>query len=185
MKQDLDSENFKIWPFREEGQRQDGEKNNGGIDLVVHPEQIDKIHEATPTNGLRQLLQYLNREAGGLQSLGCAAGLDGDRYFSYFEFTLRDRNLAQVESWPQQFERRWLDWTDYAEVQAPGLGSALRGSGTMEYREFAFRGSAPQLLVTLYSWTQSEADHAQYFSYLLRFFEDLENDLEWRRCHAP
>lgn len=92
MKQDNDSNHFKRWPYIPE-LRDDGDHNNGGIDLITHPDRVSLIHEATEDNGLRPLLVELNKPGGRFMSLGCASGLDGS-YDSYVEFTLRDHSLA-------------------------------------------------------------------------------------------
>lgn len=74
MKEDINSAAFKGWPFSAEERREDGEINNGAINLVLYPEKIDLIHEATEKNGLRQLLLYLNRDDGAFITLGCSYG---------------------------------------------------------------------------------------------------------------
>jgi hypothetical protein len=173
MNKTIDTDSFSVWPFRSQPRRdEDGEINNGGIDLIKNPERIDEIHEATIENGMHAVLAYLNGEVGRFMTLGCAAGMDGPAYYSYLELTLRDKQLAMLESWPFSFEAKWKSWVEREGQENPLLAQALKNSVVLEYRAFSFRDGEPQYLVTIYSKALDELDHQKLYAWVLLFFQE-------------
>lgn len=171
MKQDFDSDHFKRWPYIPE-LREDGNNNNGGIDLIEHPERITLIHEATDENGLRPLLIEMNKPGGQFMSLGCASGMDGT-YDSYIEFTLRDHERALSIDAVHAFDLAWNDWvkSKYPDYAAPILANVV-----LAYRSFSLRGSEPQYLITAYHRATEESTHRQLvelFHLFLHEFQEL------------
>ncbi|MDT9643116.1 hypothetical protein [Pseudomonas sp. JV245A] len=173
MKQDFDTGNFQRWPYIPE-RRDDGDHNNGAIDLVADPDRIGEIHEATDANGLRPLLIELNSATGQFMTLGCASGIDGDDYLSYLELTYRDqsraRDLEEIHALNDAWER-WVrsKYPDYAE---PILASVV-----LAYRSFSLRRSEPQHLITVYHRATEESTHRQLldlFHLFLRDFQELQ-----------
>lgn len=177
MKQDFDSDHFKRWPYIPE-LREDGNKNNGGIDLIEHPERIALIHEATEANGLRPLLIELNSAEGKFMTLGCASGIEGEDYFSYLELTYRDqkraRNLEEVHT----LNDAWEEWvkSKYPDYAAPILASVA-----LAYRSFSLRRNEPQHLITAYHRAPDEATHHQ----LLEFFHLFLREFQARQAFEP
>ncbi len=173
MKQDVDSNHFERWPYIPE-LREDGDHNNGGIDLIAHPDRISLIHEATEENGLRPLLAELNKPGGKFMSLGCASGLDGS-CDSYVEFTLRDHALASNLLELESVYSRWLAWQNKVDEEHPGFARALRGSAVWETRKFSLRGNAPQHLITVYHRAPDEAIHRTLAEYMVIFLQSLDS----------
>ena len=97
MKKIDDSTSYKVWPFQSADVSVNGDRNNGGIDLIENPELIDVIHEATAENGLKELLISMNAPNRAFMTLGCLTGEVDGAYYSYVEFTPRDRLFAQNE----------------------------------------------------------------------------------------
>ncbi|MBN0975973.1 hypothetical protein JTY93_15325 [Pseudomonas hygromyciniae] len=173
MKQDIDSNHFNRWPYIPE-LRDDGDRNNGGIDLIENPDNIALIHEATEENGLRPLLVELNKPDGRLMSLGCASGLDGS-YDSYVEFTLRDHSLAINQNELESIYSRWLDWQNEVDAKHPGFAKSLREHSVWETRTFSLRGNEPQHLITVYHRAPDEANHRTLAEYMVIFLRSLES----------
>ncbi|WP_146050144.1 hypothetical protein [Pseudomonas syringae] len=164
-----DSTGYKIWPFQSVEVSVNGDRNNGGINLVGSPELIELIHEATEENGLRQLLLSMNAPGRAFMTLGCLTGEADASYYSYVEFTPRNQNLARSEHLITGIHRLWLEWSNKNCADHPGLADALHQNVKWEYREFSFRGSDPQYLITIYSRARSAQDHASLISWVHNF----------------
>ena len=166
---DVDSSSYSIWPFRTAEVSVNGDRNNGGIDLVANPELIDVIHEATEENGLRDLLIAMNKPDGSFMTLGCIAGDIEGAYHTYLEFTPRDPAVARDEASILGIYAQWVAWTSEHCSPHPGLADALLHNVAWTYREFAFRGKEPQYLITTYQRAQSAQDHRSLVSWLHNF----------------
>lgn len=177
MKEDINSAAFKGWPFSAEERREDGEINNGAINLVLYPEKIDLIHEATEKNRLRQLLIYLNRDDGDFITLGCSYGqLEDGYYYGYLEFSLRDAFSAMHTDWPAAFELQWEKFLLRADAQYPGIKNWLLGNCQWEWRCFYLRPETEQRrLVTLFSRAVDEHEFSVLISHVHNFFALLES----------
>jgi hypothetical protein len=171
-----DSSSYEIWPFKAVKVSPDGDRNNGGIDLVGNPERIDEIHEATEENGLRQLLIAMNAPGRAFMTLGCLAGQGEDAYHSYVEFTPRDGHYARNEIATQAVHTAWLKWISENCTDFPGLEDALRHNVVWVYRAFSLRGNERQYLITVYSRARNAQDHGSLLSWLHNFLcgVDLE-----------
>ncbi|WP_214510568.1 hypothetical protein [Pseudomonas brassicacearum] len=169
MKKDDDSTSYAIWPFRSAEISVNGDRNNGGIDLVANPELIDIIHEATEENGLRELLIAMNKPGRAFMTLGCIAGDVEGVYYTYVEFTPRDPVIARDEDLIKAIYPRWLEWNASNCAAYPGLADALRSNVEWVYRAFSFREKAPQFLITIYSRVQSAQDHRALISWVHNF----------------
>lgn len=177
MKQDTSSNHFKFWPYVAE--ERDDDRNNGAFNLITHPEKIDLIHEATEENGLRSLFVLLNQDAGCFMTLGCASGQEDDRnYYSYFEFTLRDAQLASHTDWVTEFEGKWKKFLLIHDSRYPGIKRLLEGCAPMEWRYFHLRPeSDPRKLVIMFLAAEDEYNHGLLVSHILYFFQDLQEGL--------
>ena len=169
MKMTDDSTSYKIWPFQSAEVSINGDRNNGGINLVGSPELIELIHEATEENGLRQLLLSMNAPERAFMTLGCLTGDTDAAYYSYVEFTPRDQTLARREDLITGLHQLWLDWSTTNCAAYPGLADALHQNVKWEYRTFSFRGSEPQYLITIYPLARSAQDHASLLSWVHNF----------------
>ncbi|KTB67030.1 MULTISPECIES: hypothetical protein [Pseudomonas] len=179
MKVNDDSTSYKIWPFQSAEVSVNGDRNNGGINLVGSPELIELIHEATEENGLRQLLLSMNAPGRAFMTLGCLTGEADSAYFSYVEFTPRDQNLARNEHLITGIHRLWLEWSNENCTAYPGLVDALHQNVKWEYRTFSFRGSDPQYLITIYLRARSARDHASLISWVHNFLCSVDaNNLQ-------
>ena len=172
MKQDFDTEHFQRWPYVPQ-HRDDGDHNNGAIDLVVNPDRIGEIHEATDANGLRPLLIELNGATGQFMTLGSASGFDDDAYHSYLELTYRNQEQARDIEAIHAVSDAWEQWvkSKYPEYAAPILANVV-----LAYRSFSLRGSEPQYLITAYYRATEESTHRQLvelFHLFLHEFQEL------------
>ncbi|MCI8210775.1 hypothetical protein AUC61_14650 [Pseudomonas sp. S25] len=176
MKHDIGTDHFQRWPYIAES-RPDGDHNNGAIDLVAEPHRLAEIHEATEENGLKDFLESMNKPDRPFMTLGCAAGYLNSTYCTYVEFTPRNQKLAQDIKVIHDVHRQWLRWSIENCAAHPGLADALRQSVEWAYREFSFRGSDPQYLITIYPRTRSARDHGLMISWVHNFLctLDLEN----------
>lgn len=169
MKKIDDSTSYKVWPFQSADVSVNGDRNNGGIDLIENPELIDVIHEATAENGLKELLISMNAPNRAFMTLGCLTGEVDGAYYSYVEFTPRDHLFAQNEELIKGIYRLWLEWSNEHCSAHPGLADALHQNVKWEYREFWFRGSDPQYLITIFPRAQSAQDHGSLLSWVHNF----------------
>ena len=131
MKMDDDSTSYKIWPFQSAEVSVNGDRNNGGINLIGSPELIELIHEATEENGLRELLLSMNAPNRAFMTLGCLTGETNGAYYSYVEFTPRDQKLTRNEDLITGIHRLWLEWTNKACAAHLGLVAELLGSNAL------------------------------------------------------
>lgn len=170
----VDSSSYTIWPFKTAEVSANGDRNNGGIDLIAHPELIDVIHEATEVNGLRDLLIAMNKPGRAFMTLGCIAGDVDGAYHTYLEFTPRDPAAARDEAVIMAIYEKWVAWTDEHCSPHLGLADALLQNVAWTYREFSFRGKEPQYLITTYQRAQSAQDHRSLLSWLHNFLCTVE-----------
>lgn len=84
----VERHNFVKFPYRRQ-QRDTGDINNGGIDLVTEPERINEIHEVESFPWLKKLLILVNSKDGVFMTLGCVAGHLDDHFCGYIDFTVR------------------------------------------------------------------------------------------------
>lgn len=172
MKKCTDTKHFSRWPFIAEEVREDGERNNGGINLITNPEQIEAIHEATDENGLRPIIIQLNAPNSPFMTLGCASGQEDHHYYSYLEFTFRDPEFARHLKSNSTIEHTWTSWLSERCQNHVAMGEAIKNHVTWEYREFSFREKSPQFLVTVYLKAQNIYDHAQLATWIGDFFKN-------------
>lgn len=163
------------WPFKKEERRNDGEINNGGINLLLEPHRLEEIHEATDSNGLRPILRKINREGGHLMTLSCAYGLIDHAYYSYLDFTPRASEIACNTDWPDAAEAQWDRLLSSGDEKFPGIRQMLMASISMEAREISLHGSDPQWLVCTYLRARSEQDHFQLCTWLNLLLEKVES----------
>lgn len=173
MKKCTETDNFARWPFIAEEPRADGERNNGGIDLIANPQQIDAIHEATDENGLKPLIKQLNAASSPFMTLGCASGQEDEFYFSYLEFTLRDPELARREEAIAAIEEKWETRLAERLGDHPEMASAIKSSVVWEYREFSLRNAPPQYLITVYLRARDAVDHGHLAGWVNEFFDKV------------
>ncbi|MFV3380276.1 hypothetical protein [Pseudomonas sp. NY15354] len=168
------ADGYQVWPYRAEAVSPDGDRNNGGIDLLAEPHRIDEIHEATKENGLRYVLEALNSQDSPFMSLGCLSGEDG-HYFSYVEFTLRDHAQAANEKTVMAVHDRWQSWIEEKDAEFPGLAQALNERSAWEYREFSLRGSDPQYLIAAFHREQDQESHGKVVEWFERFVLEADH----------
>lgn len=174
--EEADNSGFRVWPYRAEQVSANGDRNNGGIDLVANPEKIDIIHEATEENGLRPLLISMNSPGQAFMTLGCLSGPMNGAYYSYVEFTPRDPSIARSKNAIIDIHRQWLDWLEDLHAEHPEVADALHQCVVWEYRAFSFHGSAPQYLITIWSRTASAQDHGSLMSWVHSFLSMIKPD---------
>lgn len=169
MKRVDDSTSYKTWPFQSADISINGDRNNGGINLIENPDLIELIHEATEENGLRPLLISMNAPNRAFMTLGCLTGEVDGTYYSYVEFTPRDQDLARNEDAVKSIYHFWLDWSNENCSTQPGLADALHQNLVWEYRDFSFLGSDPQFLITIFPRARSAQDHGSLLSWVHNF----------------
>lgn len=177
MVQEDDITGYKLWPFEAVEMSVNGDRNNGGIDLIQNPELIDKIHEATDENGLKQLLISMNAPDRAFMTLGCLTGELEGAYYSYVEFTPRNDAYARDELVIQGVHTAWLKWISTNCAAQPGLEDALRSNVVWVYRTFSLRGNEQQYLITVYPRARSALDHGSLLSWLHNFLCSIDLDV--------
>lgn len=82
------NDHFTRFPYKKQV-RDNGDVNNGGIDLVKEPERIAEIHEIKEWPWLKRLVETVNFQAGHFMTFGCDFGHDGEYFAGYIEFSHR------------------------------------------------------------------------------------------------
>ncbi len=88
MERDTNNDTFVKFPYRREI-RDDGEINNGGINLIKEPHRINEIHEVKDAPWFKLLLIEVNAESGLFMTLGCAYGPLDEYFAGYLDFSFR------------------------------------------------------------------------------------------------
>lgn len=82
------NDHFTRFPYRKEV-RENGDINNGGIDLTSEPERIGEIHEIKNWPWLKRFVEEVNLKPGHFMTFGCDFGPDDDYFAGYIEFSHR------------------------------------------------------------------------------------------------
>lgn len=109
------TDGFTFFPYPPN--HEDGRTNNGGFDLVQHPEQLDSIKELDGLPDIKRLVGRLNEPAGHFMTLGFEAGPQNNGFFGFLEFALRDPILSKKAGVYQRLANGFSDWIakDYPE----------------------------------------------------------------------
>lgn len=88
MKPSIHNDHFVKFPYIKEI-RDNGDINNGGIDLVKEPHRIDEIHELEGAPWLKLFISAINSPDSYFMSFGCVYGPIEDYFAGYIDFSLR------------------------------------------------------------------------------------------------
>lgn len=91
------NDRFVKFPYRK-AVRENGDVNNGGIDLVQNPERISEIHELQGVEWFRNFIISINSPDGLFMTLGCVHGPEEDYAFGYVDFSLRPTAPTELRS---------------------------------------------------------------------------------------
>lgn len=101
--------NFVVFPYRP-SERDDGEFNNGGIDLVKEPERIEEIHELYGYPWLRDFIARVNAPNGLFMTFGCAIGIIDGTLCGYIDFSLRPDAPVELRAALVNFEKLFVSY---------------------------------------------------------------------------
>lgn len=82
------NDHFTLFPYRKEV-RENGDINNGGIDLIKDPHRINEIHELTDYPWLKDFVSKINAKDGCFMTFGCVCGPGDGVNYGYIDFSLR------------------------------------------------------------------------------------------------
>ncbi|MDT0359341.1 hypothetical protein RJO15_26395 [Herbaspirillum huttiense F1] len=167
MKISAHNDHFTRFPYRAEERK--GERNNGGIDLLTNPEQIDLIHELAESPQLYDLVLELNRPGRPLMTLGCAYGEDDGFFCGYLDLSIRDLPVAQNELFIASIDDQFRDWLNVTfNGNDPALG--IYHSFFWEYSKFTYFDTEPRYLISIFFRAQKQEDCEAILSWLHKFF---------------
>lgn len=82
------TDHFTLFPYRKEV-RDNGDVNNGGIDLIKEPHRINEIHELADYPWLKDFVLKINEKNGYFMTFGCVCGPEDGANYGYIDFSLR------------------------------------------------------------------------------------------------
>lgn len=87
---------FVLFPYRKEV-RDNGDINNGGIDLVKEPHRIAEIHELDGAEWLKNFVETTNKSGNLFMTFGCVWGQEpGEDIYGYVDFSLRPKTPVDL-----------------------------------------------------------------------------------------
>lgn len=161
MKPTQHNDSYQVFPYRSE--IHDEGINNGGINLVENPEDIERITEAKDFPALRNLLVRLNSVDAATMTLGCAYWEEPDMVQGYVEFSFRDLAIATNESFIAGLDNQFYMWFFARQPEAEPMRAQLESSLAWEYSTFRYYETAPRLKIAVFY----RAIHQQAASQLL------------------
>ena len=105
----LKRHNFVVFPYRP-SEREDGESNNGGIDLVKEPARIEEIHELYGYPWLRHFVTRVNSPRGLFMTFGCAIGVIDDASCGYIDFSFRPDAPVKLRDHLVDFDKLFISY---------------------------------------------------------------------------
>ncbi len=129
------TDGFRFFPYPPN--HENGRTNNGGIDLLQHPERIDEITELEKVPVLKPFVEKLNGSASRFMTLGFEAGVWNDSFCGYLEWALRDPALARRAGVYQEITDAFVAWVakDY-----PEWSQAVDQATVAEVQAFHYQG---------------------------------------------
>ncbi|WP_331708640.1 hypothetical protein [Pandoraea sputorum] len=170
MRRSEETNRFKVFPYRAE--RRDDDVNNGGLDLIGNPSDIDKIHEAAGFPGLRGFIAMMNSPASSLMTLGCAHGEMDGLIYGYVDISFRDINVGQNETFVAGIDEQLKTWVERTYQRGREMSEWLRPLLHWDYSAFRYFGTEPRLMISMTYRTRTQEDAGHLFGVLHRFFEE-------------
>ncbi|WP_455871882.1 hypothetical protein [Serratia proteamaculans] len=81
-------EHFVVFPYKYQV-RDNGDINNGGIDLTRNPERLQDIHELNEYPWLYRFVEAINAPGCLFMTFGCAVGITDGNILGYVDFSVR------------------------------------------------------------------------------------------------
>ncbi|WP_017233160.1 MULTISPECIES: hypothetical protein [unclassified Pandoraea] len=170
MKRNELNDRFKVFPYRAE--RRDDDTNNGGLDLINNPADIEKIHEAASFPALKAFISMMNSPTSALMTLGCAHGEIDGLIYGYVDISFRDVEVGQNEGFVSCVDELLKTWVKQAYPHGKELAEWLRPTLHWDYSEFRYFGTEPRLMISMTYRTRALADANHLFGVLHCFFEE-------------
>ena len=130
-----DTDGFRIFPYPP-----NSTGNNGGIDLIKHPERIGEIKELASFPQKKEIVLKLNEPNGRFMTFGCDGDFIDDIFVGYIEFAFRDPTTArQRDSYQGLFDsfEAWVRANPQTAEIADGILANLRPSvSQIHYPDF-------------------------------------------------
>ncbi|MFP1749183.1 hypothetical protein [Lonsdalea quercina] len=102
-------DHFVKFPYRKEI-RENGDINNGGIDLVKEPHRIEEIHEAESLPWLKKFLVDVNSHDGIFMTFGCVFGNVEDSFCGYIDFSIRPSGEVSAKERISEIDRQFMSY---------------------------------------------------------------------------
>lgn len=120
----VEREHFISFPYRREI-RENGNINNGGIDLVKSPERLDEIHELYNYPWLKELVKIINSDSGRFMTLGCELGDYDDHFLGYIDFSLRPEESDFLKNDMVNLDLYFYEYLNNAMMQEENHAQAI------------------------------------------------------------
>ena len=103
------NDHFTRFPYKKQV-RDNGDINNGGIDLVKEPERIVEIHELNDWPWLKRFVEEVNAPNGLFMTFGCDFGPHETYYTGYIEFSLRPESRQPTTDDLRILDEHFYHW---------------------------------------------------------------------------
>jgi len=167
MKPSQHNDSYQVFPYRPE--IHDEGINNGGINLVANPKDIERISEAKDFPALRNLLVRLNSVDAATMTLGCAYWEKPDIVQGYVEFSFRDLAIATNESFIAGLDDQFYRWLFVLQPELEPVRAQLESSLAWEYSTFRYYETAPRLKIAVFYTAIHQPAASQLLDMLAEF----------------
>lgn len=167
------NDHFIRFPYRKEV-RENGDVNNGGINLVNEPHRISEIHELHGADWLYDFIEKTNKPEGLFMTFGCVWGQEPDESIcGYVDFSLRPNAPVNFRDDLASLDVLFYDYlnesmiSQRAESPAQAIAYA-RQSLIWEITPLEIYGETYQKVTLVFRVSHHEAaswlfDHLTYF----------------------
>lgn len=163
-------DHFVKFPYRRET-RDNGDINNGGIDLVKEPHRINEIHELAGAPWLKSFISALNDDGGYFMSFGCVYGPEADCNMGYVDFSFRPEVDAHRRHEIINLDIAFYDYLTKAMDKAENPEAAInfaRSSLVWERSPLEIYGETYEKVTITFAYRDQAGvewlfDHLQYF----------------------
>lgn len=169
MEKDKINDHFIRFPYRKEV-RDDGNINNGGIDLIENPERIGEIHEISDVTWLKRFVSEINAPGGHFMTFGCDYGPLDNYYAGYIDFSHRPSMRHSDTNDLRIIDEHFLAWISELyqdDISEPNPIEYSRAMLHWEYSDLEYQGIYEKVSL----WFRAQApdgckwllDHVRYF----------------------
>ncbi|AUU35443.1 hypothetical protein [Proteus mirabilis] len=135
MEQDKFNEKFTKFPYRSDFI--DGNKNNGGINLVEHPEKIEEIHEILEYPFMKDILLKINSTDTIFMTFGCDFGVQDNHHCGYIDFSYKSNLIPNDYTKIRNLDSEFYQYLSSLNVPWGEVGTPVDYAKSALYWEYS------------------------------------------------